>query len=43
MDANGDQDVSLDEFLGTEEDFQDLDSNKDGLVSVEEAQDIAAE
>jgi hypothetical protein len=38
MDRNGDGDVSRGEFLGTDEDFAMLDTNKDGLISVEEAE-----
>lgn len=38
MDRNGDGDVSRAEFLGTGEDFAMLDMNKDGLISVEEAE-----
>ncbi len=37
MDRNSDRDVSVREFLGTEKDFQNLDQNKDGLISLEEA------
>src|SRR5262249_20486651 len=38
MDRNGDGDVSRAEFLGPDEDFAMLDTNKDGLISVEEAE-----
>jgi Ca2+-binding EF-hand superfamily protein len=37
MDRNGDGDVSAREFLGTAEEFQRLDLDKDGLISLEEA------
>jgi Ca2+-binding EF-hand superfamily protein len=38
MDRNGDGDVSRSEFLGTAEDFAAIDTNGDGLISVEEAE-----
>jgi Ca2+-binding EF-hand superfamily protein len=38
MDRNGDGDVSRREFLGTAEDFNRLDLDGDGLISVEEAE-----
>lgn len=38
MDRNGDGDVSPREFLGTAEDFKRLDTDGDGLISVEEAE-----
>jgi Ca2+-binding EF-hand superfamily protein len=37
MDRNGDGDVSRAEFLGSKEDFDMLDTNQDGLISLEEA------
>ena len=37
MDKNKDGDVSRDEFLGTDEQFQKLDANADGWISGEEA------
>jgi hypothetical protein len=38
MDVNGDGDVSRREFLGSEEAFRQLDTDGDGLISVEEAE-----
>jgi len=38
MDRNGDGDVSLREFLGTQEEFEKIDTDHDGLISVEEAE-----
>ena len=38
MDRNQDRDVSRREFLGPRETFQELDTNKDGLLSREEAE-----
>jgi Ca2+-binding EF-hand superfamily protein len=38
MDRNGDGDISLREWLGSEEDFLRLDTDGDGLISVEEAE-----
>jgi hypothetical protein len=38
MDRNRDGDVSRREFLGTDEQFRQLDTDGDGLVSVEEAE-----
>jgi hypothetical protein len=38
MDRNGDGDVSRNEFLGTKEDFDRIDSDGDGLISAEEAE-----
>jgi Ca2+-binding EF-hand superfamily protein len=38
MDRNGDGDVSLREFLGTREEFEKIDADHDGLISVAEAE-----
>ncbi len=38
MDRNGDGDLSRREFLGTAEQFRSMDLDKDGLISVEEAE-----
>jgi hypothetical protein len=38
MDRNGDGDVSRSEWLGTKEDFDRIDTDHDGLISVEEAE-----
>jgi Ca2+-binding EF-hand superfamily protein len=38
MDRNGDGDVSRREFLGTPEEFDRIDTDHDGLISVEEAE-----
>jgi Ca2+-binding EF-hand superfamily protein len=38
MDLNGDGDVSLREFLGSEEDFKRIDTDGDGLISLAEAE-----
>ena len=38
MDRNGDGDVSRGEFLGSKDDFDKLDANKDGLIGLDEAQ-----
>lgn len=38
MDRNGDNDISLREFLGPREDFQRLDMDKDGLIDASEAE-----
>ncbi len=38
MDRNGDGDVSLREFLGTEEEFKKLDLDADGLIGLAEAE-----
>jgi Ca2+-binding EF-hand superfamily protein len=38
MDKNGDGDVSRREFLGTDEQFRAIDTDGDGLISVEEAE-----
>jgi Ca2+-binding EF-hand superfamily protein len=38
MDRNGDGDVSRKEFLGTDEQFKEIDTDGDGLISVEEAE-----
>jgi Ca2+-binding EF-hand superfamily protein len=39
MDRNGDGDVSRSEFLGTREEFDAIDADRDGLVSLDEAQE----
>ena len=38
MDRNRDGDVSRKEFLGTDEQFKQIDTDGDGLISLEEAQ-----
>jgi len=38
MDRNRDGDVSRREFLGTDEEFRRIDTDGDGLISVEEAE-----
>jgi Ca2+-binding EF-hand superfamily protein len=38
MDRNGDGDVSRREFLGTDEEFKEIDTDGDGLISIEEAE-----
>jgi hypothetical protein len=38
MDRNRDGDVSRKEWLGTEETFKEIDTDGDGLISVEEAE-----
>src|SRR5207302_1142297 len=38
MDRNGDGDVSRREFIGTDEQFKAIDTDGDGLISVEEAE-----
>ena len=38
MDRNGDGDVSEREFLGTPEEFKEIDTDHDGLISVQEAE-----
>jgi hypothetical protein len=38
MDRNGDGDVSRSEFLGSKEDFDAIDTDRDGLISAEEAE-----
>jgi Ca2+-binding EF-hand superfamily protein len=38
MDRNGDGDVSRKEFLGTDAQFKEIDTDGDGLISVEEAE-----
>src|SRR5262249_49478603 len=38
MDRNGDGDVSRREFLGTRADFDRIDTDHDGLISLEEAE-----
>jgi Ca2+-binding EF-hand superfamily protein len=42
MDRNGDGDVSRAEWLGNPEDFDRADTNKDGLLSLEEAEALDA-
>jgi len=42
MDRNQDGDVSAREFLGTQEQFTQIDVNRDDLLSAEEATDVAA-
>jgi hypothetical protein len=42
MDRNGDGFVSRREFLGSREEFDQIDANKDGLISPEEAEAYAA-
>jgi hypothetical protein len=43
MDRNRDGDVSRREFLGSDEEFRRIDSDGDGLISVEEAERFDAE
>jgi Ca2+-binding EF-hand superfamily protein len=43
MDRNHDGDLSRREFLGAEEDFRKLDTDNDGLISVEEARKFDAQ
>jgi len=43
MDRNGDGDVSRREFLGSAEQFKRIDTDGDGLISVEEAERYDAE
>jgi Ca2+-binding EF-hand superfamily protein len=38
MDRNGDGDVSRSEFIGTREAFDRIDTDHDGLISLEEAE-----
>jgi hypothetical protein len=38
MDRNGDGDVSRSEFLGTKAEFDAIDTDHDGLISLEEAE-----
>jgi Ca2+-binding EF-hand superfamily protein len=38
MDRNADGDVSRSEFLGTKAEFDAIDTDKDGLISLEEAE-----
>src|SRR5207248_22056 len=38
MDRNGDGDVSRKEFLGTDAQFAEIDTDGDGLISLEEAE-----
>jgi hypothetical protein len=38
MDRNGDGDVSRREFLGTDDQFRTIDTDGDGLISLEEAE-----
>jgi len=42
MDRNHDGDLSVREFIGSAEDFRKLDSDGDGLISVEEARQFEA-
>lgn len=42
MDRNGDGDISRAEFLGSREEFDKLDTNHDGLISLEEAEAFEA-
>ena len=42
MDSNNDGDLSSDEFIGTREQFEQLDQDSDGLLSVKEVQQIDA-
>jgi Ca2+-binding EF-hand superfamily protein len=43
MDRNNDGDISLKEWLGTEEEFRKIDADGDGLISVEEAERYEAQ
>jgi Ca2+-binding EF-hand superfamily protein len=43
MDRNGDGDISLKEWLGSEEEFRKIDADGDGLISVEEAERYEAQ
>jgi len=38
MDRNGDGDVSRTEFVGSNASFDAIDANKDGLITLEEAE-----
>jgi hypothetical protein len=38
MDVNGDGDVSRREWLGTDEDFRRIDTDGDGLIDLQEAE-----
>jgi hypothetical protein len=38
MDRNGDGDVSRGEFLGSKDDFDRIDADHDGLISLDEAE-----
>ena len=38
MDRNGDGDVSRAEFLGAKDEFEAIDANKDGLITLDEAE-----
>ena len=38
MDRNGDGDISRAEWLGTAEEFERIDTDKDGLISLAEAE-----
>ena len=38
MDRNGDGDVSRREFLGTDAQFREIDTDGDGLISLQEAE-----
>jgi Ca2+-binding EF-hand superfamily protein len=43
MDRNGDGEVTLREWLGSKEDFQRIDTNKDSIISIEEAEQADAQ
>ena len=40
MDKNGDGDITLREFLGTKEQFKNLDKNGDGFIELSEAEAV---